>query len=324
MARTLHIEQRRGDQVESTHTVAAALCRADGVPVERVGGALVTTWRSGAKPFQLEASLSLLDTPLALTLEDADLAVGAASHSAEPAHVERVQALLARLGVDEGELLCGAHWPAHEPSARALSRRGSEPTAIHNNCSGKHTFMVGALRARGHAADYRDPDHPVQQHILRTIDARTGGGIRGSVIDGCGVPCFVAEIGAMAMAFAQLAMATHAGHGLLGRIGRAMLAHPELVSGTGRHDLELVRGVTEPVISKVGAEGLACMAFPARGLGLVLKVASGAEAARGPAVRAVIDAWLPGVLADGTLAEAHVLRNVVGRDVGRRVAVWGD
>lgn len=322
MAR-LHIEQRRGDQAECTHPVAAVLCRSDGSEVARIGPPTVTTWRSGAKPLQLEGSLSLLGAEVVASLEDADLAVGAASHSGEPAHVERVRGLLARLGGVEADLLCGAHWPVHEPSARELVRGGLEPAPIHNNCSGKHTFMVAALRAGGHAPDYRDPDHPVQRRIRDVVVARTGG-VQGWVVDGCGVPCFVAELAAMARAFACLAAATQGRDGLLGRIGAAMLAHPELVSGTGRHDLEVVRGATEPVISKVGAEGLACMAFPARGLGLVLKVQSGAEAARGPAVRAVLDAWLPGVLGAGALEESQTLRNVVGRVVGRRVAVWSD
>ena len=320
---SLLVEQRRGEWVEASHPIAAVLCDGSGAVLARAGDPCVTTWRSGAKPFQLEASLSLLPPEVAAALGPEELAVGAASHSGEAAHVTRVRQLLAHLGADEGALLCSGHWPVHEGSARELARVVDRPAAIHNNCSGKHTFMVGALRAQGWDADYRPADHPLQRHIRAMVDSRCGGGVLDAVVDGCGVPCFVAEIGAMAHAFAALAGATADGAGLLGRVGAAMLAHPELVSGSGRHDLAVVRGATEPVISKVGAEGLACMAFPARGLGLVVKALSGAEAARGPAVQAALDAWLPGVLPPEALEESHVLRNVVGLPVGRRAAVWG-
>lgn len=323
MACTLVVEQRRGAWLEATHVVAAALCDADGAVLERAGDPCVTTWRSGAKPFQLEACLALLPPDAVAALSDEDLAVGAASHSGEEGHVARVRALLGRFGASEGELLCGGHWPMHEPSARALGRVADSPGAIHNNCSGKHSFMVAALRAQGLPPDYRDPAHALQRAIRARVDERCGGGVLDVVVDGCGVPCFVAEVGAMARAFAALAREAAGGSSGLGRVGRAMLAHPELVSGTGRHDLQVARGAAEPVISKVGAEGLACMAFPARGLGLGLKVTSGAEAARGPAVQAVLDRWLPGVLPPGPLEEAHVVRNVVGRAVGRREAIWG-
>ena len=39
-------------------------------------------------------------------------------------------------------LACGAHWPMSERASRELMRAGQSPTAIHNNCSGKHAGML--------------------------------------------------------------------------------------------------------------------------------------------------------------------------------------
>jgi L-asparaginase II len=315
------VVSRRGGQTESEHTVCAALCSADGAIIAQVGDDFATTWRSGAKPFQLEASLSLLPADLVDSLDDADLAVGAASHSAEPTHTERVEALLGRFGAGEADLRCGAHPPVHEDSAHALIRAGLAPSQLHNNCSGKHTFMVAALRQMGWDSDYRPPEHPLQQHIRAVVDSRTGGRVQTVVVDGCGVPCFVAPLSGMATAFARLARATRLGDGLLGRIGAAMVRHPELVSGSRRLDLAVVQGASEPVISKVGAEALLCMALPRRDLGLVLKVRSGDDDARAVAAAALLERWAPGLLAPSTLERWHEVRNVVGRVVGRREAL---
>ena len=56
----LSIEVMRGDFVEESHEVAACLCDASGYVRARIGSPHVTTWRSAAKPFQLEACLTML------------------------------------------------------------------------------------------------------------------------------------------------------------------------------------------------------------------------------------------------------------------------
>ena len=318
----LIIVQRRGGYFECEHAVSAVLANPEGEVVASIGGSIVTTWRSAAKPFQLEASLSLLPEDVVAALPDEDLAIGAASHSGEPVHTARVASLMKRFGVGEGDLRCGAHWPVHEESGRALCREGREATAIHNNCSGKHTFMVAATRHNGYVADYRAPDHPLQQRVRQIVDSRTAGAVVESVIDGCGVPCFVLPLTGMATAWARVAAAFAEPTGALGRVARAMNAHPHVMSGTGRLDLALVQGARAPIVSKVGAEGIQCMAFPKERLGLALKVLSGTSDPRAVAVDAVLAKWFPGLLAQGALQSYGLIKNVVGRDVGQRVAEW--
>ncbi len=322
MAR-LAILHLRGGTVESRHDVSAVLVAADGSVLERIGEPLVTTFRSAAKPFQLEASVAALPSDVAAALGDDDLAVGAASHHGEPVHVERVRALLARFGASEEALLCGVHPPADERAARDLYRAGAEPSAIHNNCSGKHAFMVAAARALGAAGDYRAPDHPLQVRVRERLDARTGGAVTGVVVDGCGVPCFVLPIDGMARAYAALADAMRdADAGALGRIGRAMAERPLLMSGTRAVDGGIVEAATEPVTAKVGAEGLLCVAVPSARAGLAVKVASANADARAVATYALLERFFPGLVPVDAGQRYREVRNHAGALVGERVAVF--
>lgn len=317
---TLTVRFLRGGWSEAEHPVHAVLVDADGTVLRRVGAPCVTTWRSGAKPFQLTASLAHWPAHLAAPLTAEDLALGAASHSAEPHHVARVTALLARAGLDVSALRCGPHPPMHKASELGLARRAEAVTALHNNCSGKHTFMAVATHSHGWDADYRAPTHPLQQRIRAVVDDFAGGLVQDTVIDGCGVPCFVLPLEGMARAYATLARRSRDGDDLLGRIGRAMAAHPALVSGEGRSDLALVRHAHEPLVSKVGAEGLLCVAAPARGVALALKIASGHEEARMAAARALLTAWMPGAVDDAAFVPFVVMRNAAGDVVGERRA----
>ena len=312
----LCIEQLRGGLVETVHPVSAALSDGERT-VWSIGDDVGSFWRSGSKPMQLVSSLEALGDS---DLPEEDLAIGAASHSGQPFHVARVQALLARFGLDVSGLRCGAHWPVHEPSARELSAC----TPLHSNCSGKHTFMLAAAAAQGWDPDYLPLAHPLQQRNHARIEEWCGTRAA-TAVDGCGVPTFFVPVRAMARAFARLAHemgdGTAASLSGAGRIGWAMYRHPQLVSGEGRLDLAVTRGAAEPLTCKIGAEGLFCIALPTRRQGLVIKVATGNTDAVAVAVKAVLAEVTPGVLpAAGWPWET--VANVVGRPVGERRAVW--
>jgi hypothetical protein len=51
-------------------------------------------------------------------------------------------AMLAKAGVDVAALECGAHWPYHDAAVKAMAAAGAQPTALNNNCSGKHAGFV--------------------------------------------------------------------------------------------------------------------------------------------------------------------------------------
>ena len=312
---TLFIEQRRGSAVEATHVIDAVSCTASGKVSVLSGVDALTTFRSAAKPFQLAATVARLPAGLVAALDTRDLALGSASHHGEPLHVEALQRLLAKLGWDESDLYCGAHLPQHTASAAALIAARVPASALHNNCSGKHAFMAAAARACGEPEDYRPRAHPLQQAILALLKVHTQGGVLDTVIDGCGVPCFVLPLSAMARAYASLAVEVAAERlSLLGAIGQALRAHPRLASGSDGFDGWLMEQT--PLVAKVGAAGLLCIAIPELEMGVALKVRSGSAQARPLAAMTLLathipDLWLPPLPAD-----QRSVTNVVGAVVG--------
>ena len=57
--------------------------------------------------------------------------------------------MLAKASLDGSALECGAHWPSNQEATVALARAGGMPSALHNNCSGKHSgFLCGCRHLR--------------------------------------------------------------------------------------------------------------------------------------------------------------------------------
>lgn len=313
----MEVRQSRGACVESVHPFSVFAVR-DGALILSTGEDRETAFRSASKPHQLAVSLAHLGDPSDLTSEQ--LAVGAASHSAEPVHLAHVRSVLARFGRSESDLRCGAHPPVHVPSAEQILRDGGAFTDLHNNCSGKHAFMVSAAAAEGWELDYRPPEHPLQRHIRERM-THWMEHAPSVAVDGCGVPTFVQPVSRAARAWATLAAAMdRAGDEWsqrLHRAGWAMARHPELTSGTGRLDVDLVRNAREPLAVKIGAAGLFCIAHPASRTGITVKVHSGASEALPVAVEWALAQVLPGVFTRPDAWELALVRNVVRREVGR-------
>jgi L-asparaginase II len=312
----LRVIQTRGSCVESIHPASVVAVR-DNRVVWSVGEDIRTTFRSASKPFQLACSLEALGDP---SLPSDELAVGAASHSAETVHVEIVRRILQRFGASEAGLLCGAHGPMHVPSAEAVIRANQAYSSVHNNCSGKHAFMLAASQKNVWHDDYRTTDHPLQ----RTIAARLAHWMEYTpavVVDGCGVPTFAQPLSRVATAWSHVAHAmaspsSEPWQRRLGMIGNAMATHPELTSGTGRLDLDVVRASSEPMAVKIGAMGLFCIALPSQSLGVAMKVHTGSTEALAPLIAWVLSHITPNTWHKPTSWELLTVRNVVGREVG--------
>ncbi len=321
-ATPIAVEVRRGGTVESRHRVAAAVVGADGVVQLRVGDVGVPVFpRSALKPLQ---ALPLVETgaadACAVTTEE--LALACASHGGEPMHVDRVRAWLERLGLGVDDLECGAHAPAYAPAAADLVVRGEPCTALHNNCSGKHTGMLTTARLLGEPTrGYLAVDHPVQRRIRQTLEDLAQVKLAEPGIDGCGVPNWPLGLEALARAMAR---SLERGEGAA-RVRRAMRAHPELVAGTGRLCTALMRAV-DGIVAKTGAEGVFVALLPERGVALALKAEDGAGRAAEVALLALLGELLPNEpgLADLDTYARPVLKNVAGREVGhlRPVPGW--
>lgn len=248
--------------------------------------------RSTVKPFQA-LPLLLSGGEGAYALSGEDLALICSSHSGTPAHRTRAQSLLERGGFTAADLLCGAHRPLGEATARAEERadqgQGACWSALHNNCSGKHAGMLLACRRLGlDPADYIDPQHPLQQRIAAELGEVVGAGapVPPCGIDGCSAPTFAMPLAALAHGFARLADPGASGldiarAGALGRLGASMAAHPEMVAGPGRFTTALIAATAGRVVGKEGAEGVYAVAVRGpRPLGVALKFADGAERCR--------------------------------------------
>ncbi|MBV9438675.1 MAG: asparaginase [Candidatus Eremiobacteraeota bacterium] len=316
---------RRGTRVESVHAVAACVADARGRVVQGAGTIDIPVFlRSSAKPFIAAAAVraGVLDR---FGFGDRELAVMCASHNGEPGHVETVANMLERIGARIDDLRCGVHPPAYEPAATALARRGEAPTALHNNCSGKHAGILALARVLGAPFEgYVDPSHPAQHAILALCERVSDDTFEGDklAIDGCGIPVYATSLRQAAMSFARLAtrdQVDDADAAALTRVATAMAAEPWYVGGTGRFDTELMRATGGRVVAKGGAEAVHGDAVLDPGVGAVLKVVDGSRRAAAPAAVALLDGL--GVLVPAARAalEPHArtaVKNVAGRTVG--------
>ncbi len=246
----LVVDVVRGDVVEARHRVHAVAV-SDGSVVEACGDpALVTFFRSSAKPIQ--ALPIVRERP---DLDEAEFAIACASHLHRPDQLEPVRSILAKAHATEDDLECGP-----------------EPTRLEHNCSGKHAAMLLLCRERGWPIEgYRLESHPCQKLMRDEVSAaaEVEPDSMPTAVDGCGVVTYALSLEHMAHAFSRLER-LDGGR----RTADAMRARPELIRGEGAADTELMR-LGEGWVAKGGAEGLLCAARD--GLGIALKVEDGGQ-----------------------------------------------
>jgi L-asparaginase II len=246
----LVVEARRGDVVEARHRVHAVAVSGGSVVASRGDPALMTLFRSSAKPIQ-----ALPVVRARPDLDDGEIAIACASHLHRPDQLEPVRSLLAKAGASEDDLECGP-----------------EPTRLEHNCSGKHAAMLLLCRERGWPTEgYRLPAHPCQEAMLAEVAAAAEVEPQAlpTAVDGCGVVTYALTLERMAHAFSRLEQLAAGG-----RAAHAMRARPELVRGHGAPDTELMR-LGDGWVAKGGAEGLLCAAR--NGLGITLKAEDGTQ-----------------------------------------------
>ncbi|MBW7852103.1 MAG: asparaginase [Rhodospirillales bacterium] len=316
------VEVLRGDRVESLHRGAVAVAAADGrLVIGRGDFGRPVFPRSAVKPLQ---ALPLIETGAAdrFGLDARHIALACASHSGTSEHTGRVAEWLERLGLGPDALGCGAHVPIDAAAAHALIRAGEGPSALHNNCSGKHTGFLSAARHLGETtAGYIRRDHPAQRRVAATLAEMTGAADAPWAVDGCGIPTFALPLSAIAAGMARLAdpaALAPARRGAVLRIRDAMSRHPVLVAGPGRFDTEVMTAAPQ-VLVKGGAEGVHAAILPARGLGVAVKIDDGAGRAAEVAMLAVLHglgAFTPEQWAALEHRARPVIRNVAGLPVG--------
>lgn len=335
----------RGGRIESVHAGSIAVVDPLGRLVAFAGDpAHASFLRSAAKPFQILPFLAEGGAE-EYELTGEEIALICASHGGETQHVATAAALLRKGEFDETDLLCGAHPPLDERAASDLRLSGAEPSALHNNCSGKHAGMLLFCEMLDVSTeDYLDRNHPIQVDIINTISTFTDLDPEEIplAIDGCGVPTFHLSIFRAALAWARLA-ATSLGmdapatipdlapHARL--VLDSMTSHPYYVAGGWSMTTPLIESFGGEIVGKEGAEGFYGMTvFPSLGragtrpelfghgpLGIAIKIADGTMArARDPVILETLKQIGIDVSGAERLADyaRPIVRNVAGTVVG--------
>lgn len=225
-----------------------------------------------------------------------ELAMTCASHHGEPRHVKIVANMLKKLGLIANALECGAHPPSNAAARKTMKAAGEKPSALHNNCSGKHTGMLAVALALGEpTAGYVKRDHPVQKLVRQCVETVIGTNLTEDKCgtDGCSIPTWAAPLDSFAHAFARMA----SGQGLAEEFVEparilfdAASGDPFLIGGTDTIDTDLMGAFKGELMLKIGAEGVFCGAMRSKGLGFALKCDDGNIKAVEPIVAALIRA----------------------------------
>lgn len=324
------IQLTRGGLPECVHFGAVAVVNRQGQVLAQAGDPhLVTFTRSTLKalqalPFvQAGGHRQLGYTP-------AQVALLCASHNGEDMHVAAADAMLAQAGLTYKALRCGCHVPGLFTLLDQAPPVGLVFDERHNNCSGKHAgFLAHCVQQGWPLEDYIAPEHPLQKAIRRDV-ARAVGMAEQDMrmgIDGCSAPNYAMPLSKLAYGYARLASGALDGEfgESFASLSDAMTAHPEMVSGTGRNDLDFMRAGRGDWVTKVGADGVQVVASKSRGEAFAIKIIDGNKPALFAASVAVLDqlGWL-----DATQREqlhpwrAASLRNARGVPVGERMPVF--
>jgi L-asparaginase II len=282
------LEVTRGRIVESVHYGSIAVVDSNGEVLASYGDPhTVAFLRSSAKPFQVLPFVERGGVEH-FNFTQRELALACASHEGSALHVQTVADMQKKIGISESDLRCGGHLPGDVTELKWMILHNGHPTANYNNCSGKHTAMLAHAEMRGLPLDnYLDIHHPIQQDILASFaemclfpasEIELG-------TDGCSAPNFALPLynAALGMArFCDPQALSEARAAACHKITAAMTAFPEMVSGFGEFDEQLMKVCGGRVVTKRGAEGYQIVGLlpdvlrmGAPGVGIAIKVADG-------------------------------------------------
>jgi L-asparaginase II len=273
----------RGRHVESQHRGAWVLVDGSGAVIDGVGEWNQPVFpRSATKSLQ---ALPLLESGAAerFGFGDDEVALTLASHHAEEIHVRRVAAMLARMGLSPADLQCGPQAPVDGETRRAMIKRGETPTAVHNNCSGKHVgFLALALHMGVDPKRYLDPTSASQRTVRAVVDEMSGvrPGELDLAVDGCSAPTFHLPLARLATAIARVANPADLApvrRRACERLTNAAAQFPELI-GASKHSLctDLVRASGGRLFPKLGTEAVYVVGIRGADRGLAVKIDDGA------------------------------------------------
>jgi L-asparaginase II len=281
-------ETTRGQIVESVHYGSIAVVDSTGKLIASYGDPQAVAFlRSSAKPFQVLPFVERGGVEH-FGFTPRELSLSCASHEGSDMHVQAVVELQKKIGIEESHLMCGSHMPGDVDELKRLIVHNLHPRTNHNNCSGKHTAMLAHAKMRGLPLEnYLALDHPVQRDILASFaemcliplnEIQLG-------TDGCSAPNFALPLYNAALGFARYCDPRGLGESRAAacrRVTSAMMAYPEMMSGYGEFDEQLMKAGDGKFVTKRGAEGYQIVGIlpgvlspDSPGIGIALKVSDG-------------------------------------------------
>ncbi|MBH66837.1 MAG: L-asparaginase II [Rhodospirillaceae bacterium] len=320
------VEVTRGGMIESIHRGVAVISDSKGGILKSWGDLNRAIYpRSAIKPLQ---TISVVESGAAeaFNMKATETALACASHSGELIHTEPISNWLGRMGLCDGHLECGPQLPSNRFTSEMMIKENINPSAVHNNCSGKHAGMLTtALHKRYSLEGYSAPDHPVQVQIIKVIEELSEVDLSGSAkgTDGCGIPVFGIPIRAVALAMAKLADPVHL-HAprqeASVQILKACAQNPLMIGGTKTFNSLAQAELSDKAVIKGGAEGVYTAAIRSLGLGICVKIDDGAGRAASVVMLSILEQL--GVLDSESIdrirkSEIDNVRNWSGRLVGK-------
>lgn len=325
------IETTRGNTPECWHFGAIAVSDRHGKLLAHAGDPhLMTFTRSTLKAIQALPFIQKRGHEF-FNYQAPQLAMLCASHNGEDQHVVQATTMLEKAGLDYKVLRCGCHVPSIFATLDKPVPENLEFDERHHNCSGKHAGFVSYCVQHGlRIEDYIDPQHPLQQAIRQAV-ADVAGLEESQLamgIDGCSAPNYAMPLINLARCYARLASANTQDDPWAQSftlLRDAMIAHPELVSGTGRNDLLLTQVGRGDWVCKIGADGVQTIGSKSREQALAIKIADGSKPALFTATVACLEQL--GWIDEHQKRELDILRapdikNVAGNVVGQRYACF--
>ena len=280
----------RGDFIESIHVAYAVAVNEAGEILYSSGDPdYITCVRSTLKPFQASAAVKKGATET-VGFNSAECTLMCASHNGEDIHVKTAESMLQKIGYDTSHYECGTHFPYDKESKIKLIQNDENPSALHNNCSGKHAGMLClAKHLQIDPKGYTDLNHPVQQLIMEQVKRFSELDEFPLEIDGCSAPVPFLPIFNVALMYQKFASGNY---DELNTLFDAVTSNPYLIAGKDRFDTDFIEAMDGKAVTKVGGEGVRGLGIRAANgevFGIALKVLDGSQRCSPIATIAVLD-----------------------------------
>jgi len=290
MINPVMVEATRGHYPELRFRGAAAVVDAMGKVIRSWGNIYEPVFGRSALKFIQALPLIENGAADAYHLTPQEIALACASHYGEEVHVKTLESWLQKLGKDERILECGIHQPLGGQKSKSLQ----QPSVLQNACSGKHLgFLTTALHRNELLEGYVLKDHPVQRRVEHVLTEMTGADFVHAPhgTDGCGIPAFAVPLFNIALGMARFADPSHLHYPrqkAIQRILEAIVAHPDMLSGSDGFDTRLIKLTQGHILCKMGAGGVEVGIIPSLGLGIALKIDDGSGKAAEIAFLAIL------------------------------------